>query len=319
MLLSRPLCSERLTERAVGPARTQIPDRCRWNGTDRTTIATDGKMLNSYAVLLALCLGQSEVTTSPRSGFSSSDNFVVYAPDQELADEVLKKAEQLRTQLAKAWLGKELATGEGVCMIRIKLSQTEHSALTWPKEHPAKHYHNITIKSQRANVVGNTLAHELTHVVMATEFPGKLPRWADEGVATFQDHSERNAKRWEWLASFVQTGNWPNLETILLQNDVTSNDHIFYIVAHSLTEFLLEQDETEVFFRFAVHGKEKSWELAAQRHYEFRSLQDMESRWHGWVAEQLRRRNPMVNSAGKIQAPRSTRGLSASAVERVAR
>lgn len=276
-------------------------------------------MLANYVVLLALCLGQSEVTTSLRSGFASSDNFVVYAPDQELADEVLKKAELLRTELSRAWLGKEFAPGNGPCRIYVKLSQIEHKALTWPKDHPAKHYHSMTLKSTRENILGHTLAHEITHVVMATEFSGKLPRWTDEGIAMFQDDSERKTGRREWLNSFVQSGNWPNLAMILQQKGAASDEYVFFTVAESVTEFLLEQDGTDVFFRFAVDGEENGWESATKRHYEFRSLRDLESRWQGWVANRLRRRVITANSIERSNQPKSVRGISRTAIEPVAK
>lgn len=284
MLLSRPLYSERLTERACGAAwNAAAPNQCRWNDTDHTTIATDGKMLNSFAVLLALCLGQSEVTTSPRSGFASSDNFVVYAPDQELADEVLKKSEELRTKLARAWLGKTLLPGVGATMIHIKLSSSEDSGFTWPKDHPAKKYHSITMTSSRDRVLGTTLAHELTHVMLAIEFGDRLPRWANEGAATCQDGEKLRQTRSERLQRFAKTNEWPALLKILNQQEIGSDEAVFYTVANSLTEFLLERDDSDVFFRFSIAGKETGWELAAKNSYEFHSLQEMEQGWHDWV------------------------------------
>lgn len=262
-------------------------------------------MLNSYAVLLALCLGQSEVTTSPRSGFSSSDNFVVYAPDQELADEVLKNAEQLRTNLARAWLGKELPAGVGACMIHVKLS-SEDSASTWPIDHPKRRYHLVTIRASREKSLGTTLAHELTHVVFATEFGKKLPDWANEGAASLQDDNQRRANCRAQLAQFARTADWPNLIAIIRREDRYAGDHTFYTVGTSLTEFLLDRRDPESFLKFAIEGKETGWETAARSHYGFRSLGELETQWRDWViATSTARpsRTVAIGQSEKVVAP----------------
>ncbi len=245
-------------------------------------------MFANAALLLALCCGPAEAATESTSGFASSDNFVVYAPTQELADEVLKKSEQLRTKLARAWLDKELAPGVGVAMIYVSLSLTEDTGFTWPKDDPAKKYHSVTLKSSRDKVVGVTLAHELTHVILATEFGGRLPRWADEGIACFQNDQElRNSLR-ESLRGLSRAERWPSLEAVLRRPGNTPDNQEFYAVALSLTQYLLELDEPSVFFQFALEGKDQGWEHAAQRHYKFRSLEDLQQRWQSWAVKSLR-------------------------------
>ena len=221
-------------------------------------------MFASAALLLALCCGPAEAVTESTSGFASSDNFVVYAPTQELADEVLKKSEQLRTKLARAWLDKELAPGVGAAMIYVSLTNGESHGFTWPKNQTDEKYHSMTIKSSREKALGVILPHELTHALMATEFGGKLPRWADEGVACFQDGSDLSGTRRQTLMRFARTAQWPSLEIALQQKTCQSDDHSFFTVASSVTEYLLEQDSPKSFFAFAIEGQEKGWEFAAR-------------------------------------------------------
>ena len=265
-------------------------------------------MLANYAVLLALCLGQSEVANSPRSGFASSDNFVIYAPDQELADEVLKKAEELRTNIARAWLGKKFAPGIGAAMIHIKLSSIENCGFTWPKDHPAKRYHSVSIKSSREQILSCVLAHEMTHVVLATEFADRIPRWADEGIACFQSGDAVRHKFQASLGQFIATNDWPNLLDVLNQKGVGSDEQNFYTVANSLSEFLLERGESDVFFRFALDGKEKGWEFAVSKHYEISSLDSLESEWHEWVRRTCSstQKRPLSASRAEVTTSRKT-------------
>ncbi len=46
-------------------------------------------------------------------GFAHDPTFIVYAPDQALADRVLAKAEEFRKAEAKSLLGAELEAGQG--------------------------------------------------------------------------------------------------------------------------------------------------------------------------------------------------------------
>jgi len=256
-------------------------------------------MFASASLLLALCCGPAEFVTESPSGFASSDNFVVYAPTQELADEVLKKSEQLRTKLARAWLDKELAPGVGAAMIYVSLSNGENHGVTSPKNRPDEKYHVVTIRSSREKALNVILPHELTHALVADEFGTRLPEWADEGVACYQDGSELSGMRRQTLLRFARTAQWPSLESVLQQQTYKADDHTFFTVASSVTEFLLERAGPKTFFAFAIEGQEKGWEFAARSHYEFRSLRELESQWREWVVqslqpgnEYLRRTNP---------------------------
>jgi hypothetical protein len=264
-------------------------------------------MLNSYAVLLALCCGPAEAATESTSGFASSDNFVVYAPTQELADEVLKKSETLRTKLARAWLDKELAPGVGAAMIHVSLANGESHGFTWPKSQPDEKYHSVTIKSSREKALNIILPHELTHALMATEFGGRLPRWANEGVACFQDGSEILGNRRQSLYRFAQTAQWPSLEIVLRQESCKSDDYSYFTVASSITEFLLERESPKTFFAFAMEGQEKGWEFAARTHYEFHSVHDLESKWHEWVRQSLQTGNQDRRGADQTRMSRLPR------------
>ena len=266
-------------------------------------------MFANAALLLALCCGPAEAATESTSGFASSDNFVVYAPTQELADEVLKKSEQLRTKLARAWLDKELAPGVGAAMIYVSLSNGENHGVTSPKNRPDEKYHAVTIRSSREKALNVILPHELTHALIADEFGTRLPEWADEGVACYQDGSELSGKRRQTLMRFAQTGQWPSLEGVLQQQKYEANDHSFFTVASSVTEFLLEQNGPKTFFAFAIEGQERGWEFAARSHYEFRSLRDLESQWREWVVQAFqpgseKLRTPNQTRASRLSPPR---------------
>ena len=53
----------------------------------------------------------------------------------------------------------------------------------------------IDLDGQRLDWQAETVPHELTHVLLADEFPhGRLPRWADEGAAMLADSKQKRAR-----------------------------------------------------------------------------------------------------------------------------
>ncbi len=249
--------------------------------------------MTGYAILLMLCLGPVKIAhETPISGYSVSENFVIHAPDQELSDELLAKSESLRKKLSLAWLGKEFPEGHEPCVVHVRLSPKEYVGWTWPKDDPAKHFHSVTIRSTRDNVVKHILAHELTHVVLATAFQDKLPRWVDEGIAAYQDSPDHFVVRHQILATAVRSKRWPALGDILNETKISADEPTFYAVSNSLVEFLMEASDSPVLFQFALDGKKNGWESAGRKHYGIRSQMELESRWRQWLTA----RHPHTNA-----------------------
>jgi len=234
-------------------------------------------------------------TVSHAGGFASSDNFVVYAPTQELADTILKNAEKYRNTIAIKWLGKPLPCGEGACMISVNLSKNEDSGFTWPKDHPLKRYHQITMTSSEKNLTGPTLAHEITHAVLNTKFPSnaedELSSWAHEGLATMQDGQKLQEIRRMRMITWAKDNTWPDLKKDLIFTDAVSSGNMgaFYTIANSFTKFLISKhpDSLDTFFAFAIKDMTTKSELdAAAKKYYGVSFDKLEAQWHAWVMEE---------------------------------
>ena len=97
------------------------------------------------AVVL-FCLG---LPSTFAVGFAHDETFIVYAPDQALADQVLAKAEKFRKAEAKDLLGEELEAGLGRTIITVKVSATEDNGFTWPIDHPDRKFHNVWLTTSR--------------------------------------------------------------------------------------------------------------------------------------------------------------------------
>ena len=147
-------------------------------------------------------------------GFAHDETFIVYAPDQALADQVLAKAEEFRKAEAKDLLGTELEAGAGRTIITVKVSATEDSGFTWPIDHPDRKFHNMWLTTSRERAAGSTLRHEIRHVVLNTRFPDRLPPWIEEGLASRSDDAERQQVWRETAAAFSRSG-WPDIHSLM--------------------------------------------------------------------------------------------------------
>lgn len=213
------------------------------------------------------------------AGLAHNDNFIVLATDQAAADATLAKSEELRRMLAEQWLGRQLPLGVGPAIIHVEISETEDTALTWPIDHPERKYHKVWIAAPRERALGTTLGHEMTHAVLATAYPLKLPPWIEEGAASVQDDPGRKAIRRQLLADCRAKGTLPQLLPVFQAATISGGDQLSYAVAASVAEYLFACGHPATFVRFGAAGKELGWDEALKRFYGIASVQDLEVLW----------------------------------------
>ena len=131
-----------------------------------------------------VCLGLENLTITHTAGYVHNENFIIYTPpessgkvSQRFANQVLTKAEEYRKQIAEEWLHHELPPSVGRTIINVNLSDTEDKGLTWAIDDPRRTLHTLFLTTSRGRALGSTLKHEITHVVLATQFPypNRLP------------------------------------------------------------------------------------------------------------------------------------------------
>ena len=219
------------------------------------------------------------------TGLAGSENFVVLAENQPLADEILAQAEKLRKSLSKEWLGEELSEGVGRASIRAELTDEEDRGRTYARLTDRREHLIIWLNTSRERATGSTLAHEMTHVVLAIRYRGQLPAWADEGAASLQDDEARRDVRRRTMQWMAQTGQWANLLSVLEKPAIEVTDQRGYSVAVSLTEFLLSRGDKPRLLEFASAGKERGWNAALVQYYGLRDIAALQAAWQSWVAE----------------------------------
>lgn len=210
-------------------------------------------------------------------------NFLVSAPKEELAEVILKRAESLRKGIAKEWLGQELPPSIGHTVLDVFLSDTENTGLTSPSRSEIQPTFMMWITVTDSKEIEPILAHEVTHVVLLSRFPGKVPPWIDEGIACRYDDPEKKAIRKDVLAWYRETGNWPSLNDTILLERIPSWDHASYAVSESVVEYLLSIGKKEQLLAAMVDAHDKGWDNALRLHYKLDGIPALDKAWKAWI------------------------------------
>lgn len=212
-----------------------------------------------------------------------TQNFVVNAPDAQMAQQFGQMAEQYRKQKAIEWLGREMEPWSQPCPLYVKPTMGGAGGAT------QFNYGNGTYAIISMNIEGpvermlnSVLPHEVTHTIFAHHFRFPVPRWADEGGAVLsEDDHER--QRHDLLCR--QKLNMPgatiplrrlfNLKEYHEVNDVM----VIYAEGYSISNYLVGQSDRPTFLNFVNTGMRYGWDRGLQQYYGFQSVEQLEESW----------------------------------------
>ena len=228
-------------------------------------------------------------TLSARSAdMAIGTNFTVLAPSQALADAVARQAEVYRKQSALEWLGKELPDRIGRSLITVDLSSQKDEGLTWPIDCPERTLHQVWLTTSVDRALGTTLHHEVVHTVLDSHFyPGSLPAWASEGIASQADDAGRKENQRQILARWSKAGQWPSLRSLFEASRIDHDDLSRYAAASSVAEFLAQRGGKARVVEFADAGQKRGWDLAAAECYAVQDVAELQAAWQDWVSKQV--------------------------------
>jgi hypothetical protein len=223
------------------------------------------------------------------AGIAGSKNFTVLqrgAPRGErLAQAVLERAEALRKEIALQWLGEELPPGREVVHITVELSSEEDRGLTLlcGPGRALRGDHRMWLTTSRERALGSTLAHEMTHVVLAARFPRGMPVWANEGIASLCDDAQRGEDRRQLWRQWAREGRFPELEKVLYAASIAPTDETAYAVGVSVTEYLLSRGDRARLIQFVEQGQRDGWDAALRDSYGLADVGELERHWQAWL------------------------------------
>ena len=234
------------------------------------------------ALLLLLC------GTMPNQalalGVASSPRFIVYAPTQRLADKAVGDADAFADQVAADWqfagLPGSAPPDENRTTIFIEVDAAISLART--RISPRGDHLMWLTGSERA-VTDHLLHHEVAHTVMASRFGGRMPIWANEGIASGYDNPRRHAIRRQKLVGFAAIDSWPQLDELF---EKPIRQQWQYAAAVSLTEFLVDRGGRKRFVAFVERAEKVGHADALLDFYKIESVDHLQAQWQRYVENQ---------------------------------
>lgn len=214
--------------------------------------------------------------------------------------ETVRQAESLKRKLADQWLGdrcRETAAWTPKCDVIL------HATLaSYLRAVPGGDYtvgsslidaqqgkiasRRIDIRADKPGWFAAALAHELTHVILADVFPaGRVPHWADEGMAVLSDPASKQQAHFEDLR-FARAARSSFRLVELLSLETYPQPHqqaAFYGQSASIVRFLVERESPSHFVKFIQAAKEQGYERALRGHYQIDGVGQLESLWARYV------------------------------------
>jgi hypothetical protein len=215
-----------------------------------------------------------------------TQNFIVSAPDGQLAQAVGDAAEGFRRDLAIYWLGEELPPWPGPCPIRVVSGPNlAAQGVTQYNRAPVRDF-QMEVVGTPQRILDSVLPHEVTHTVLASHFGQPLPRWADEGICTTVEHSSEKAKHEMKLREFLASGRGIAMNRLFLLAEYPQDILPMYAQGYSVCRFLIEQKSPRQFVDFlSDYIREPSWTDNIRKHYGYESLAELQERWLAWVGD----------------------------------
>lgn len=245
-------------------------------------------------------LGQAfraRVTSAPAI---ETQNFIVYANDEQLARKVSKEAERFRKELSIQWLGREIPTWRHKCPINVQVranagGETSFAFITDNLGRGAPIDWNMKIYGPPNRLLDAVLPHEITHTIFATHFGCPLPRWADEGACTTVEHESERRKNHRMLLEFLtaQPSRGIPFNRMFTMRNYPHDILPLYAQGYSLARFLIAKKGRRHFVDYVERGLEnesrihqlRAWDDATHEFYQYRDLSELQVDWLAWVKD----------------------------------
>ena len=217
-------------------------------------------------------------TPAKAASVASSQQFSVLAPNIQLADKVVERAEALSTRIRAAWLGGHLPATRTPTTIYVEIDPKRSFARTVID--PQSQRHLVWLVGTEQSVTEHLLEHELVHVALGSQFGDSLPAWGNEGVASRYDNDNRRKLRAQQLAKFAETDSWPELRTLFAG---PIRQPWQYAAAVSVTDYLIQQGDKARFVQFLADSQTDA-DRALRDHYGIASVEQLQREWQHSVS-----------------------------------
>jgi hypothetical protein len=266
---------------------SRIEDRQKKAGSGEASTPTDSSLTIKHR-------------SEPIDGWQveESANIRVFHHKQpELAEKAMRLADRTRLDMQKKWLTKT-ENWSPPCDIYLHDTADAYSAYTKvPRSLPGHSRisvdpskgvveRQVHVRCDDMNLLYSTLPHEVTHVVIASQFGDKLPpRWADEGVAVLTEPREHIDLHLRNLPDQHSGQQAFRVRDLMRMDDYPEAQRIgaFYAESVSVVDFLTRKREPTVFMQFVREGMNKGYDAALKKYYGYNNFEEMENDWQAFA------------------------------------
>jgi hypothetical protein len=217
-------------------------------------------------------------------------NFVVNAPNRQVAQKVGEYAERWRREKAMEWLGREMPQWGKKCPLQVTVTPSGSSGeTTFAFDNGSILDQHMQVSGSLERILDSVLPHEVTHTVFAYRFRQPLPRWADEGGSVLSEDDHERQKHDDLIRRFLAKGNQAyrlrKLMTMMTYPNTGEDIITLYAEGYSVVRFLVESSSKQAFLDFLADGIQPQfgWDRALQKHYGLKNIEQLEQAWLKWM------------------------------------
>ena len=240
------------------------------------------KRILLLGTVAAICLPTNRLLAA---GYRTA-NFVVEAPDPQLAQRIGDAAEQYRHDLAVEWLGEPLPRWSQPCPVTAEVAPNlgAGGATSFVFDRGEVFNWTMTIQGSEERILDSVLPHEVTHTIFASHFRQPLPRWADEGACTTVEHPVERARQHRLLIEFLRTGRGISFPDMFAMKEYPADVLPLYSQGYSLARYLIERGGRQRYIDFVGNGLASSdWPQSLSQHYGINDISKLQTIWLEWV------------------------------------
>jgi hypothetical protein len=157
----------------------------------------------------------------------------------------------------------------------------------------------MMVQGPLERILESVLPHEITHTILASDFRGAVPRWADEGAAVLCEGEQDIVRKQLKVADLLTVQQIPISNLLSLSEYPADGEDLLLVYAqgYSLTKFLVERNGKETFVRFLKDANARGWTPALESAYGFKDVDAFGTSWHDWMQDRASSAPLMAQSA----------------------
>lgn len=208
-------------------------------------------------------------------------NFLVESPDPAISQQIAQYAEYWRKVKAVEWIGQEMPPWPEPCPIHVKITLGgSGGATSFIFDQGRVLGIDMQIEGTLDRILASVLPHEITHTVFAHQFKRPLPRWADEGGCVLSEDDLERQRHDQMVREILNTPNRKMpLRRLFALTEYPDDVMVLYAQGFSVSEFLVNQSNRQVFLNFLGTAMQNGWDQALRTHYGYSSTESLEDAW----------------------------------------